>query len=415
MGEKQVMVVAGRVLREPFTARAWRTFGYCFCQPFVDLFGFIVVGLVVVASTLTAGVLALPLLPPTLAFARWLGSVHRGMAANMLDTHIPAPLRAARRPGFVGFVAHYFLEPVAWRAVVYLVVKQILLIEFVVGVAFRLLLPLELIGVLADEFNRGQIPLLLVITALFFASPKLTELLLLLDLTLMRRLLGPSEESLRISELEQTRSNAINEAAATLRKIERDLHDGAQARLVALGMRLGRAERQFERGNADGGMALLRESRSETKEIIQELRDLVRGIHPPALDGGLEPALTTLAAMTPVPTSVRVLLPGRLPAATETLLYFTAAELLTNAAKHSGARSAAVTLLAEQHAGVQLIVTDDGRGGATLAGEGSGLRGLEERVRAMDGRLAVDSPPGGPTTVTLQVPPGARTRAEEGN
>lgn len=411
MGEhNQVMVVARRVLREPFTARAWRTFAYCFLQPFVDLFSFVVIGLVVVASTLSAGILALPLVPPSLAFARWLGAVHRGMADNLLESPIPAPMRTPRRPGIVGFLAHYFFDPIAWRAIVYLMVKQILLVEFVVGVAFRLALPTVIIAVIGSQFHRGELAVLIIAAVLFFASPKLTELLLLLDLTLMRRLLGPSEESLRIRELEQTRSHAINEAAATLRRIERDLHDGAQARLVALGMRLGRVERQFERGNTETAMSLLRESRVETKEIIQELRDLVRGIHPPALDAGLEPALTTLAAMTPVPTSVRVALPGRLPAAAETILYFAAAELLTNAAKHSGARQAAVTVLADEHTGAQLIVTDDGHGGATLAAEGSGLRGLAERIRAMDGRLALDSPPGGPTTVTVQLPADARTR-----
>lgn len=412
MVENKVMAAARRVLREPFTARAWRTFGYCFVQPFVDLFAFVLAGLAVVVSVLSVGILAPLLLPPLLAFARWLGSVHRGMARNLLEVDVAAPTVAPRRRGLVGFIARYFLEPTAWRVIVYLIVKQILLIEFVVGVGFRLLFPLTLFGLIVSRGGDGLVTPNVIFAVLFFASPKLTELLLLLDVTLMRRLLGPSDESLRIRELEQTRSHAINEAAATLRKIERDLHDGAQARLVALGMRLGRAERQFERGNSDGGMALLRESRAETKEIIQELRDLVRGIHPPALDSGLEPALTTLAAMTPVPTSVRVLLPGRLPAATETLLYFAAAELLTNAAKHSGAHSVAITVLSERFAGVQLLVSDDGRGGATLGGEGSGLRGLEERIRAMDGRLMIDSPPGGPTTVNVQLPPGARTRIE---
>ena len=111
----------------------------------------------------------------------------------------------------------------------------------------------------------------------------------MLDQTLMRRLLGPSADSLRIRELEQTRSHAINEAAATLRRIERDLHDGAQARLVALGMQLGRAERQLERGNTESGLELVRETRAEAKAIVQDLRDLVRGIHPPALDSGLAP------------------------------------------------------------------------------------------------------------------------------
>ncbi len=231
----------------------------------------------------------------------------------------------------------------------------------------------------------------------------------------MRRLLGPSEDSLRIRELEQTRSHAINEAASTLRRIERDLHDGAQARLVALGMRLGRAERQLERGNTETGMELLRESRAETKEIIQELRDLVRGIHPPALDSGLEPALSTLAAKTPITTSVRVMVADRLPAAAETMLYFAAAELLTNAAKHSGAQSVAITVVGDAHADVQLIVTDDGRGGASLNGAGSGLRGLAERIRVVDGQLSVLSPIGGPTTITVWLPGTPGGAPQEGN
>jgi signal transduction histidine kinase len=248
---------------------------------------------------------------------------------------------------------------------------------------------------------------------LFFASPRLTELLLLLDQILMRRLLGPSEDSLRIRELEQTRSHAINEAAATLRRIERDLHDGAQARLVALGMQLGRAERQLERGNTESGLELVRETRAEAKSIVQDLRNLVRGIHPPALDSGLAPALTTLAAKTPIPTTVRVNLEARLSAAAETILYFTAAELLTNAAKHSGARAIAVTVVSDAHDDdVRLIVTDDGCGGARLDSAGSGLRGLSERLRTMDGRLTVDSPVGGPTTVTVQLP---ANKPNEGN
>ena len=409
------MIVARRVLREPFSARAGCTFVYCFCQPFVDVLGFAVVLAAIAVSTLSGGVLALPLTPLTLAFARWIGSVHRAMARSLIDVQIPEPYLPPRKPGAIGFAWRYFGEPTAWRAIAYLTAKLILSFEFVIGVAFRLLFPISLIGV---AFGGQRLPgngatILIIYIVLFFASPKLTELVLQYDVYLMRKLLGPSEESLRIRELEQTRSNAINEAAATLRRIERDLHDGAQARLVALGMRLGRAERQLERGNTETGMGLLRESRAETKEIIQELRDLVRGIHPPALDGGLEPALTTLAAMTPVPTTVRVGLTDRLPAATETILYFAAAELLTNSAKHSGARAVAVTVLGTASSGPQLIVTDDGRGGATLEGAGSGLRGLAERIRALDGRLNVDSPPGGPTTVSVLLPPEAGRAAPE--
>jgi len=407
------MIVARRVLREPFSARAGCTFVYCFCQPFVDVLGFAVVLAAIAVSTLSGGVLALPLTPLTLAFARWIGSVHRAMARSLLDVTIPEPHLQPRKPGALGFAWRYFAEPTAWRAIAYLTAKLILSFEFVIGVGFRLLFPVILIGMVAGGQGVPAVPVLIISIVLFFASPKLTELALQYDVYLMRRLLGPSEESLRIRELEQTRSNAINEAAATLRRIERDLHDGAQARLVALGMRLGRAERQLERGNTETGMELLRESRAETKEIIQELRDLVRGIHPPALDGGLEPALTTLAAMTPVPTSVRVGLTDRLPAATETILYFAVAELLTNSAKHSGARAVAVTVFGDASSGPQLIVTDDGRGGATLEGAGSGLRGLAERIRALDGRLTVDSPPGGPTTVSVLLPPEAGRAATE--
>ena len=415
MGTNQVTVVARRVLREPFTARAWRTFVYCLCQPFLDLLGITVVGLVLVASTISASVLAVPLIPPTLAFARGLGSMHRATARKLLGVHIPAPVRARRRPGVLGFIVRHFAEPIGWRAIGYLFAKLILAFEFIVGVAFRLLLPIELIGLAGSQGNRHSPSVVFITAVLFFAAPKLTELILLLDMTLMRRLLGPTEDSLRITELEQTRSHAINEAAATLRRIERDLHDGAQARLVALGMQLGRAERQLERGNTDTGMTLLRESRAEAKAIVQELRELVRGIHPPALDAGLETALSTLAAKTPIPTIVRVLPGDQLSAAVETILYFSAAELLTNAAKHSGAQSIAITVIGDAGADVQLIVTDDGRGGARLDGAGSGLRGLAERIRTLDGELSLQSPAGGPTTVTVRLPGEPGGAIDEGN
>ena len=403
MAVNQVMAGARRVLREPFTARAWRTFVFCFFQPFLDLVGLIVVGLLVALSVLTVGVLAPVLLPPLLTFARGVGMVHRGITRQMLDVDIPEPTRAPRRPGVLGFIAYHFGDAVGWRAIGYMLLKLLLIFEFVVGAAFRLGLPLTLIGVISER-GINSWTLLLVWITLFLASPWLTELILQLDVWLMRRLLGPSEDSLRIRELEQTRSHAINEAAATLRRIERDLHDGAQARLVALGMQLGRAERQFERGNAESGLELLRATRAETKAIVQDLRDLVRGIHPPALDSGLEPALTTLAAKTSIPTTVRVSLERRLPAAAETILYFAAAELLTNAAKHSAAQSIAITVIGTVHEDARLIVTDDGHGGARVDGPGSGLRGLAERIRTMDGELTVVSPAGGPTTVTVQLP-----------
>jgi signal transduction histidine kinase len=405
MGTNQVTGVARRVLREPFTARAWRTFVFCFFEPFLDLIGLIVIGLLVALSVTSLGVLAPFLLPLLLAFTRGMGVVQRGMARALLDVDIVEPRRDARRPGVLGFVGYHFGDSVGWRAAGYLLARLLLIFEFVFGAVFRLGLPLTLLATLTSGHWTGDYdhPLMIWVV-LFFAAPPLTELIVKVDLILMRRLLGPSEDSLRIHELEQTRSHAINEAASTLRRIERDLHDGAQARLVALGMQLGRAERQLERGRTDAGMALLRESRAETRAIVQDLRDLVRGIHPPALDSGLEPALATLAARTTIPTTVRVNLPARLSAAAETILYFAAAELLTNAAKHSGAQSIAITVISDEQTNAQLIVTDDGCGGARLDGPGSGLRGLAERIRTMDGGLWLSSPTGGPTTVTVQLP-----------
>lgn len=395
------------VLRAPFTARSGRAFLYCFCQPFLTAGSIAVVALTIAVSIAGAGIPALLLLPPMLGFARMSGAGFRGLANGLLGVKVPAPIRSPRRPGTLGFIVYHFAEPIGWRAIAHMAVKPLLLIlEFLVGVGFRLLLPLSVSGYFQPgngNHSSSQIKLMIFAAVLFWAAPSLTELLLLLDVGLIRRLLGPTEDSLRIRELEQTRSHAINEASLTLRRIERDLHDGAQARLVALGIRLGRAERQLERGRTEAGLELLRESRAETKEIIEELRDLVRGIHPPALDSGLEPALATLAALTPIPTSVRVALPARPSSAAETLLYFAAAELLANAGKHSGANAVAISVFADAQGSVRLVVTDDGRGGADARG-GSGLRGLSERVRGLDGQLSVMSPVGGPTTVMVELP-----------
>jgi len=412
------MDVAWRVLREPFTARSGRTFVYCLCQPVLTAGSLAVIILAIGASIAGLGIPALILVPPMLAFGRAAGGAYRGLARALLETNVAEPSRVTRRTGVLGFVVRHFADPVGWRAIAYLWVKLLLLsLEFVVGVGFRLLLPVLVLGLFASGGDPNPAPFLAVSVVLFLAAPSLTELIALLDVGLIRRLLGPTEDSLRIRELEQTRSHVINEASATLRRIERDLHDGAQARLVALGIRLGRAERLIERGRTDIGLEMLRESRAEAKQIVGELRDLVRGIHPPALDSGLEPALATIAALTPIPTTVRVDLPARLSSAAETTLYFAAAELLANATKHSGADTVAISVCRDAHGSARLVVTDDGRGGASAQGAGSGLRGLSERVRGLDGHLSVTSPVGGPTTVTVELPVRGATgpAAEEGH
>jgi signal transduction histidine kinase len=213
----------------------------------------------------------------------------------------------------------------------------------------------------------------------------------------------------RVRELEESRARAVDHSAARLRRIERDLHDGAQAQMVAVAMKLGLAREKLggmveKTGQADLEriMELVVAAHRGAKEAITELRDLARGIHPPVLDHGLGAALATLASDSHVPVELVIDLPERPSAAIETIAYFCAAELLANVAKHSGARHA--TLEAAHVPGlVRVRVSDDGSGGARIEDRG-GLAGLADRVRTVDGRLQITSPPGGPTVVTVELP-----------
>jgi signal transduction histidine kinase len=214
---------------------------------------------------------------------------------------------------------------------------------------------------------------------------------------------------LRVRELEESRASVVEDSAARLRRIERDLHDGAQAQMVAVAMKLGLAREKLG-GMIDGPahadlervLDLVDAAHRGAKEAITELRDLARGIHPPVLDHGLGAALTTLAAHSDLPVDLVVDLPERPSAAIETIAYFCAAELLTNVTKHSGARHA--TLEAVHMPGLLRVrVSDDGSGGARIEARG-GLAGLAERVRTVDGRLQISSPAGGPTVVAVELP-----------
>jgi signal transduction histidine kinase len=208
----------------------------------------------------------------------------------------------------------------------------------------------------------------------------------------------------RVETLETTRLGAVEEQDAELRRIERDLHDGAQARLVALGLSLGMAEQKFS-SDPEQAQKLVAEARAGVAEALRELRDLARGIYPPVLsDRGLGAALETLADRSPLPTTVRVELDRRPPARVETAAYFVAAEALANAAKHSGAGR--IEISAGRSAGtLEIEVMDNGSGGADPAG--SGLAGLRRRVEALDGTLTVASPAGGPTTIRAELPCGS--------
>jgi signal transduction histidine kinase len=206
----------------------------------------------------------------------------------------------------------------------------------------------------------------------------------------------------RARELTERRARAVDESAARLRQIERDLHDGAQVRLAALAMTLGEIKENLEQSGDDRTLALAGAAHQNAKDTLAELRDLARGIHPPVLDRGLGPALGILAGTSAIPVGLTVALTERPSPAIEAMAYFCAAELLANAAKHSSASRVTISAR-EEDSGLVMSVADDGDGGARLV-SGGGLAGLRERVQTVDGRLEVESPPGGPTVVTIELP-----------
>jgi len=214
---------------------------------------------------------------------------------------------------------------------------------------------------------------------------------------------------LRVRELERTRAHLVDDSAARLRRIERDLHDGAQAQMVAVTMKLGLAVKKLGRmtdgtgqTDLDRVLELVAAAHRGAKEAVAELRDLARGIHPPVLDQGLGVALTTLAARSDLPVELVIDLPERPSAAIETIAYFCAAELLTNVTKHSGATHARLEAI-HMSGLLRVRVSDNGCGGARVDASG-GLAGLAERIKTVDGRLQLSSPPGGPTAVTVELP-----------
>ena len=236
------------------------------------------------------------------------------------------------------------------------------------------------------------------------AAPQVTRSLAVADTALARRLLGPpSSLAARVAELELSRERVVDAAETERRRIERDLHDGAQQRLVALAMELGRAKARFG-DDIDAARELVDSAHAQAKAALTELRDLVRGVHPPVLtDRGLDAALSGLAARSPIPVDVHVDMPVRPKPLIEAVAYFVVAEALTNVAKHSRASQAKVVVEGHGYPGVlAIMISDDGVGGADP--QGAGLSGLASRVTGVDGRLTVESPYGGPTIIAAELP-----------
>ncbi|GAA1605286.1 sensor histidine kinase [Actinoplanes couchii] len=367
--------------------------------------------------------LGLVLLPLVTKLIRTRANLARRLAARWgrpIDRpYLPRPQRAP-----LGGLRHYrwiMRDPATWRDLAWLLPGAVLgpvlgllaIVLPVYGVEGILLIPLLIslgtdygygviwpISTLADGFL--SLPQGVVILAIGVAAAPYPRRA---DAWITRLFLAPTraaELRLRVSQLTTTRADTVDAQAAELRRIERDLHDGAQARLVSLGMTIGLAE---ELVGADPATArkLLAEARETSSAALVELRQLVRGIHPPVLaERGLEGAVRALAMALPIPVTVTAALPGRLDTPVESAAYFVIAEALANATRHSGAGAVSVDL---RHTGDMLLagVTDDGRGGADPAG-GTGLRGIERRLAAFDGTMSVSSPPGGPTVVTVELP-----------
>ncbi|MFJ8693667.1 sensor histidine kinase [Streptomyces roseolilacinus] len=371
--------------------------------------------------------------PPVLALVRSHARARRALAARWAGVRIPEAYRpppADARSGLVGRAercAHLLKDPATWRDVLWLFTD--LSAGFLTALAPALLLAYGVEGLVlaaglwrafdggADPYWYAFVPvsglgtgvaaggLGLVVLA---AGLRFGPVLLRGHFTLARALLGrPLEAELheRIDRLTETRHDAVDASAAELRRIERDLHDGAQARLVAMGMDLGAIEALVEKDPARA-KALLAKARENSAAALAELRDLVRGIHPPVLaERGLGDAVRALALRLPLPAEVAVDLPGRVEPPVESAAYFAVSEVLTNVVKHARADRVWIDV---RYTGVMLgvTVTDDGIGGAGAgaSGGGSGLDGVERRLGTFDGVLAVSSPVGGPTVVTMEIP-----------
>ncbi len=239
---------------------------------------------------------------------------------------------------------------------------------------------------------------------MLIAAPWVTTGVRALDVRAARALLGPSradELAYRVEQLTETRAGVVDAADAERRRLERDLHDGTQQRLVSLAMNLGMARAQA--GTPDEARLAIAAAHEEAKAALAELRDLIRGLHPAVLeDRGLDAALSGIAARSPIPVRLTVDLPRRPAPVIEAVAYFVVSEGLSNIAKHAQATEAAVFV---QRAADRLhvIVTDDGVGGADPA-RGTGLAGLARRAASVDGIFEIDSPPGGPTLLTVDLP-----------
>ncbi|GAA3241519.1 sensor domain-containing protein [Dactylosporangium siamense] len=389
----------------PWSRATWRVTRHVLVGGVVGVVtGSVVVTLVVLTAVLSVTVVfalgtALTLLSCVHGFA----ALQRSRFAALLDEHIPAPT-VPPQDSWARRLAADVSSETTWRQLSYHLFAltvggagaALVALAWAVG---ALLLAMPLLGRVGSEPAIGVV--------LLFAAPWLARGVAAADLVAARALLGPdvrAELALRVAAVERSRADLMAAADAERRRIERDLHDGMQQRLVSLAMNLGIA-----RAGGDGLPEPLREAivraHDDAKQALTELRHIVRGLFPAVLDDrGLDAALSGIVAGSPVPTRLHADLPRRPPVAVEAVAYFVVAESLANVAKHASATRAGVDVrLVPERPELRIVITDDGVGGARPE-RGTGLRGLAQRVSSVDGTLTVDSPEGGPTTIVVVLP-----------
>jgi signal transduction histidine kinase len=415
------------LFRDLVSARTWLAMTQHLAGLFIGcvaIFIF-VFGLSFGASLLVLALVGLPLLGVTVWLAHWFAQAERARFALLAGVRIPAwpAPNSAGRAGFRwGIIPRWrmWTESATWAELGYSLLR--LPVSAVAATISIGVWAVGLVLLVAPSYarflpnggptigdtvlhTRAELTLVAVIGALLvLAAPQLTRGLAIADTSLARRLLGPRRDlAARVTELEISRERVVDAAEAERRRIERDLHDGAQQRLVALAMELGRAKAKFA-DDLDAARELVDQAHTQAKEALTELRNLVRGVHPPVLtDRGLDAALSGLAALCPVPVDVHVDVPVRPKSSVEAVAYFMVAEALTNVAKHSRASHAKVVVEGHGYPGtLTVMVSDDGIGGADITSPG--LSGLADRVSGVDGRMSVESPVGGPTIIAAELP-----------
>ena len=423
---------AWELLKGHFPRRALRQQGYLLASSgaaFVQVLWMIVV--TSIGGSLTLVLIGLPLLLAGTTSLRWAARRERFRILNLTGERVPTPYREPAPSGTIlERLLGYVSDPATWRDLVHLVVSATLgagwftLIAGIWAMTFGAIslpfwytaLPLHRIPLMhldGSEYYINTLPSIVTFAGIslvfaWFFGPTVLELATRAQTGLGRGLLGLSRPELdrRESALRTTRSQAVSAAEAERRRIERDLHDGAQQRLVALAMDLGRAKSKLKTGDAadsEAAAALVAEAHEGVKLALSELRDLARGIHPAVLtDRGLDAALSALAGRSPVPVEVDAALPWRPSPEVESAAYFVASEALANMAKHAHATRAWIELELRDEQ-LRMIVGDNGVGGAE-ADPGGGLAGLSDRIAPLDGILSVSSPLGGPTQIIMEMP-----------